>query len=103
MQGIMKAYASAVKFLLTMAEADAAYGVLLYVPNYFFRMLLTATTILLKVLSSSYAVDVDDFDSAKKFFNNSLVLLSRCSIQNNDAPGKVAKLMAQSTRAANQV
>jgi hypothetical protein len=94
-QGILKAYTSAVNFVSLFTTADATSEVLLFLPHYQSRMLLTATCIVLKVLKSSYAPELGDAANGGKTFNECILALSRCSVSNNDTCGKAVKLVSQ--------
>jgi hypothetical protein len=94
-QGILKAYASAVNLVSLFTSVDVTSEVLLYLPHYHSRMLLTATCIVLKVLKSSYAPELGDAAHGRKTFNECILTLSRCSVSNNDTCGKAVKLVSQ--------
>jgi len=94
-QGILKAYTSAVNLVSLFTSADTTSGALLYLPHYHYRMLLTATCIVLKVLKSSYAPEIGDTAYGRKTLNECLLALSRCSVSNNDTCGKAVKLVSQ--------
>jgi hypothetical protein len=86
-QGILKAYTSAVNLVSLFTTADATSEVLLYLPHYHSRMLLTATCIVLKVVKSSYALELGYAAHGRKTFNECILALSR-SVSNNDTCGK---------------
>src|SRR6187402_3363214 len=73
--GILKAYNSAAKLIRLMIEADAVCDFFLHVTAYQLGMLHIASCILLKVLRSSYAQDID-IDVGKRLFNEALVAIS---------------------------
>jgi hypothetical protein len=92
--GVLKAYTSAVNFILLITEADKAFSFFSYMCAYHIRMFLTADCILLKVLRSSYKDDID-FDAGKKLCDQATVAASRMAVTNNDAAGKTGKMVAQ--------
>ena len=75
-------------------QANSQFDMLQYVPNYLFRTLFTAAGILLKVLSSDFSLDVD-YVAGRRSFNDALIALRHCSIQNNDVAGRSADILAQ--------
>jgi hypothetical protein len=92
--GIMKAYNSAINLASVFISANRTREALLYLPYYHFRCLLTASCILLKVLKSSYAQGIDDFESGRKAFNDSLLSIGCCSVSNNDSAGKAVNMLS---------
>ncbi|CZR67425.1 uncharacterized protein PAC_17324 [Phialocephala subalpina] len=91
---VLKAYHSSVNFINLMAEADREHNYLLYAPTYPLKMYFMACVILLKVLRSSYASDVD-FEEGRKLCNQAIIASSKSSIAQSDSPGKVAKIVSQ--------
>jgi hypothetical protein len=89
----MKAYNSAINLVSAYTSADRMNETLLYLPSYHFRTLLTASCILLKVLKSSYAQEVEDLESGRKAFNDSILAIARCSVSNNDTAGKAVSML----------
>lgn len=63
-------------------------------PSLFQSALITACIFTLKVLRSKYAPLVDE-EEGRKAFNLSLSLVRRCSIEDNDLPGRFSKIFAQ--------
>ena len=77
------------------SSLDSTHDTLLYLPYYLFRSLLTAACVIVKVLKSAYAQDLDQFGAGKKAFNDSVLALGRSSVSNNDTGGKAVKLLSQ--------
>ena len=73
--GIMKAYDSATNLISALTPSDYSQDTLLYLPYYLFRCLLTAACILVKVLKSNYAQEVDDFEKGRRVFNDSILAI----------------------------
>ena len=94
-RGVLSAYNAAVDLVTLLSRMDGAQQLLSYLPSHFFRTLFTATGIMLKVLRSSYVTEVADLTKGKKAYNQALVALSRCSVENHDSAGKGGKIMAQ--------
>ncbi len=92
--GIMKAYDSAANLISAMTLVDQSQETLLYLPYYLFRCLLTASCILVKVLKSSYAQEVNDFEKARRLFNDSILAIRRSSVTNNDTAAKAVKMLS---------
>lgn len=93
-QNVLKAYHASITYINLMAEADRDHDYLLYAPTYPLRMYFMSCVILLKVLRSSYAADVD-FELGRKLCNQAIIASSKSSIAQSDSPGKVAKLVSQ--------
>ena len=91
----MKAYNSAISLVSSFNSGDSSFQTLLYLPYYHFRSLLTAACVLIKVLKSSYAKELDNFEAGRKAFNESILALSQSSVSNNDTGGKAVKLLSQ--------
>lgn len=91
---ILKAYASAVSYMNTVLEADREHDYILYAPNYPLKMMTLACCLILKVLRSSYAADVD-FDAGKKLCNRACIAAMKASVDPQDSPAKFAKMTAQ--------
>ncbi|PMD57437.1 uncharacterized protein K444DRAFT_632532 [Hyaloscypha bicolor E] len=47
-----------------------------------------------KVLKSSYAQEVDDFEKGRRVFNDSILAIQRSSITNNDTAAKAVKMLS---------
>jgi hypothetical protein len=71
----MKAYDSATNLISALTPSDYSQDTLLYLPYYLFRCLLTAACILVKVLKSNYAQEVDDFEKGRRVFNDSILAI----------------------------
>jgi hypothetical protein len=92
--GIMKAYDSATNLISALTPSDHAQDTLLYLPYYLFRCLLTAACILVKVLKSNYAQEVDDFEKGRRVFNDSILAIQRSSVTNSDTAAKAVKMLS---------
>jgi hypothetical protein len=93
--GILKAYDSAINYVAALTSLNHEPEILLYLPNYHFRSLLTAASILLKVLKSSCSPQgVEEFERGRKAFNDSILTISTCSVSNNDTAGKAVKMLS---------
>ena len=93
-RGLLKAFETASSVVEQMTAADAKSQLMAYAPNYLYRMLILAAICLLKILSSNYSPYVD-CASGKRLFNSSLILLRRCSLENNDSVGRASKILGQ--------
>lgn len=93
-RGLLKSYATAVALINMTENAMHKSGFMIYSPTHFGHMLLTAGTIVLKILHSSFSSYVD-FTSGKRAFNSAVTLLRRSSIEDNDLPGRSSKILAQ--------
>jgi hypothetical protein len=91
----MKAYDSAVNLICALTSINDASQTLLYLPYYHFRCLITAATILIKVLRSSYAQDLDDLEKGRSVFNDSILAITRSSVSNNDTALKAAQMLSR--------
>ena len=90
--GVLKAYNSAVSLVSFLTAHD---DLLLYLTYYHFRTLLNVACILLKVLQSSYAQDLSDYEAGRRAFNQTISALSRSSVSNTDVGGKAVRLLSQ--------
>jgi hypothetical protein len=90
----MKAYNSATNFVSALTPSDHSQDTLLYLPYYLFRCLLTAACILVKVLKSNYAQEIDDFEKGRRVFNDSILAIRRSSVTNNDTAAKAVKMLS---------
>jgi hypothetical protein len=93
--GILKAYNSAISLVSVLVSADSSNNVLHYLPWYHSRSLLTAACVLVKVLKSSYAEELEDYEAGRKTFNECILALTRSSVSNNDVAGKAVKPLSQ--------
>lgn len=91
---ILKAYSSAANYMNLVLEADREHDYILYACNYPLKMLTLSCCLILKVLRSSYASDVD-FDAGKKLCNQACIAAMRSSVDPQDSPAKFAKMTAQ--------
>ena len=91
---ILQAYNSAISLISSMITADAGLGLFAHIPAYLFRMLFTAAGVVFKVLSSSYRQDVD-LDLGKTTLNEAITAMRKCSVENNDVPGRHAEIIRQ--------
>jgi hypothetical protein len=92
--GIMKAYDSATNLISALTTPDHSQDTLLYLPYYLFRCLLTPACILVEVLKSNYAQEVDDFEKGRRVFNDSILAIQRSSVTNNDTAAKAVKMLS---------
>lgn len=93
-RGVIRAYSAALALTTAMNQAHSNFDLFNYIPGYLFRMLFTAACVMWKVLNSSYHRDVD-FHAGKAVFNEGLSALRKCSVENNDIPGRQTETMAQ--------
>jgi transcriptional regulatory protein LEU3 len=91
----MKAYDSAIKLVSALLSTDRSSETLLYLPYYHFRCLLTAACILVKVLKSSYAQELEYYEKGRGAFNDAVLAIMRSSISNNDTAGKAAQMLSR--------
>ena len=93
-RGLLKAFKTASSLIEQITAADGKSLLMAYVPHYFYRMLILAAIILLKILNSNYSQYVD-CASGKRLYNVSLILLRKCSLENNDNIGRASKILSQ--------
>jgi hypothetical protein len=91
---IMKAYSSAANLISVASKADIAVNAMLYTTYYHIRMLLVAVMVIVKISRSSYAGEIG-VEALKATLNKGNLLISRCSVANNDTAGKSGKMIAQ--------
>jgi hypothetical protein len=91
---IMKACASAAILISIASNADVAINAMLYTTYYHIRMLLLAVMVIVKVSRSSYAGEIG-VEALKANLNKGNLLISRCSVANNDTAGKAGRMIAQ--------
>lgn len=92
--GILEAYSLAETFVTQSFDANWKSNFHSYLTSYLFRSLFMATCVLWKVLSSSYFLDVNH-EAGKNTFNRAVSALKKCSIENNDIPGRQSEIMVQ--------
>lgn len=92
---VLQAYTSALNLVSLFSLLDAAQNALLYLPYHFFRMLLIATCTIFKILKSSYASEVGDYETGRKTLNEAIIAIHRSSVANNDTGGKAVRLISQ--------
>lgn len=93
-EGILKAYRAALSLISKCQQAEMESRLLTCGPSLFEKALCVACTFSLKVLRSGYSKLVDEIEG-RKTFNLGLSLMRRCSIEDNDLPGRFSKIFAQ--------
>jgi len=93
-KGVLRAYNCAATLILNMMEADKLCNFFSHITFYYLRRFLNAIFTLIKVLRSSYNAEID-LEAGKKLCTRATAVIQRCSVANNDCPGKAAKLVAQ--------
>lgn len=93
-EGILKAYRAALSLISKCQQAEMESRLLTCGPSLFEKALCVACTFSLKVLRSGYSKLVDEMEG-RKTFNLGLSLMRRCSIEDNDLPGRFSKIFAQ--------
>lgn len=91
---ILKAYSSASSYINLVLSSDREHDYILYAPNYTQKMFSLSCCLILKVLRSSYASEVD-FDEGKKLCNQACIAAMRSSVDPQDSAAKFAKMTAQ--------
>jgi transcriptional regulatory protein LEU3 len=91
-RSIIRAYNTARTLISLALKADAASDFLLYAPHHIFRTILDASSILLEVLHSIYATDLDMAvgDAAVK---QALTAMRRTIVRDGDLATRSAKMM----------
>lgn len=96
--GILKAYhaASAIitRIMATFSDSGGWYDRLLYAPFHNFRVLCTASIVLLTTLNSTYSEYLDS-TNGKLLFNSAVFAIRRMSIREGDGPERGACFMAE--------
>ncbi|KFY37824.1 hypothetical protein V495_06931 [Pseudogymnoascus sp. VKM F-4514 (FW-929)] len=96
--GILKAYSAAsgliTRIMASSSESSGWYDRLLYAPLHIFRLLCTASIVLLTTLNSTYAEYLDS-TSGKLLFNSTVFAIRRMSIREGDGPERGACCMAE--------
>lgn len=93
-RGLLKAFETASSFITRITAEDANSQLVLYAPIHIYRMLILAAIVLLKILNSTYSQYVDCAFGKRMYFS-SLLLLRRCSLENNDNIGRASKILNQ--------
>jgi hypothetical protein len=96
--GILKAY-SAASTLITRVISSSSdnagwYDRLLYAPVHNFRLLLTASIVLITTLNSTYS-EYLDYTSGKLLFNSAVFAIRRMSMREGDGAERGASCMAE--------
>ena len=91
---MMKVYGTADTFITLVTTTDATSGLILHTSSYIFRMLFNAATVFWKVLQSSYTYLID-VNAGKQRFGEAILALRKCSVKNNDIPGRQAEILMQ--------
>ncbi|KAJ9630069.1 hypothetical protein H2204_008724 [Knufia peltigerae] len=93
-EGILKAYRSAVDVIWRCHKRDTDTQLFRRGPVIFRNALSIASVFVLKTLRSSNSQLVDA-EEGRRAFNVSLSLLRKCSIEDNDLPGRFSKILSQ--------
>jgi transcriptional regulatory protein LEU3 len=93
-QGLLKAYAAAVTLITNAADADEKWNFILFASSGFTQVIVVAAMALMKVVNSSFSryIDIED---GKHAFNTAISLIRKSSVEDNDLPGRVSKIIAQ--------
>ncbi|KIW96320.1 uncharacterized protein Z519_03389 [Cladophialophora bantiana CBS 173.52] len=92
---ILKAYRAALNLIWKCQEREGHCRLLTCGPMIFTRALSDACNIALKVLRGGYYSQFVDVDEGRKAFNLGVSLVRKCSIEDNDLPGRYSKMLAQ--------
>lgn len=93
-QGLLKAYAAAVTLISKAADADEKWNFTLFASSGFTQVIVIAAMVLMKIVNSSFSGYVDNEDG-KHAFNTAISLVRKSSVEDNDLPGRVSKIIAQ--------
>ncbi|KUJ07834.1 uncharacterized protein LY89DRAFT_789497 [Mollisia scopiformis] len=91
---ILKAYRTSTSYIQLLTSFDQTSNYLLHAPSYPLKIFVLACCVLLKVLRSSYAADVD-FEEGKRLCNLAIIAANKSSVAPQDSAGKVAKMVSQ--------
>ncbi|KFY81223.1 hypothetical protein V500_11603 [Pseudogymnoascus sp. VKM F-4518 (FW-2643)] len=96
--GILKAYSAAsaliTRIMASFSDSGGWYDRLLYAPLHVFRLLCTASIVLITTLNSTYAEYLDS-TSGKLLFNSAVFAMRRMSVREGDGPERGACCMAE--------
>ncbi|OQV02774.1 Fungal Zn2-Cys6 binuclear cluster domain-containing protein [Cladophialophora immunda] len=92
---ILKAYRAALNIIWKCQEREAHSRLLTCGPKIFTHALSVACNFALKVLRSGFYSQFVDVDEGRKAFNLGISQVRKCSIEDNDLPGRYSKILAQ--------
>ncbi|QKX60413.1 uncharacterized protein TRUGW13939_07558 [Talaromyces rugulosus] len=93
-RALLRAFNTATTLIAKMRDLDTTHGTLEYGHFVMFRSLALAASFILKIGYSSYAQYLD-FETGKHSFYTATQLMRRTSMEDNDLPGRMSKIMTQ--------
>lgn len=93
-RALFRAYNTATTLIAKFRDLDTTHGTMEYGPFVIFRNLALAASFILKIGHSSYAQYLD-FEAGKHLFYTATQLMRRVSMEDNDLPGRMSKIMTQ--------
>jgi hypothetical protein len=93
-RALLRAFNTATTLIAKMRDLDTTHGTMEYGHFVMFRSLALAASFILKIGYSSYAQYLD-FEAGKHSFHTATQLMRRISMEDNDLPGRMSKIMTQ--------
>ncbi|OJZ85566.1 hypothetical protein ASPFODRAFT_135390 [Aspergillus luchuensis CBS 106.47] len=99
-RGLIRAYSMSISTIAIINQLEALTDAMAYGPVSYFRIISLAAIFILK-LSYSNLGPYLDLETGKRSFNSAIALTRRISIEDNDLPGRMSKILTQLWSAQN--
>lgn len=93
-RGLLRAYGMSISTITIINQLEALTDAMAYGPVSYFRIISIAAMFILK-LSYSNLGPYLDLETGKRSFNSAIALTRRISIEDNDLPGRMSKILTQ--------
>ncbi|TPR03393.1 Alpha amylase, catalytic domain family protein [Aspergillus niger] len=93
-RGLLRAYSIAISTITIINQLEALTDAMAYGPVSYFRIISIAAMFIMKLSYSNLGPFVD-LETGKRSFNSAIALTRRTSIEDNDLPGRMSKILTQ--------